>query len=117
MLNLGLYKELPMPHLFKIQAKQGPAGTTSADVFTRRVNSRGHQIAPSVRHPTLNHAMAHIKKSGGKLYEDTTVGSGAIAGVGIGPDGEPPVRNIKKRNKTSTTPRKIMSFADFSKGS
>lgn len=47
------------------------------------------------------------------------VGSGNIAGVGVGPNGEPgmsakAIRRYKRKNKEQA-PRKIMGFADFSK--
>lgn len=48
------------------------------------------------------------------------VGGGNIAGVGVGPDGEPglqpkAIRKYKRKNKERAPKRKILGFADFSK--
>ena len=47
------------------------------------------------------------------------VGGGNVAGVGVGPQGEPgmtakAIRRYKRKNKEQT-PRKILGFADFSR--
>ena len=47
------------------------------------------------------------------------VGGGNVAGVGVGPQGEPgmtakAIKRYKRKNKEQT-PRKILGFADFKK--
>jgi len=69
--------------------------------------------------PTLTERLNHYMTEAETLIEDMSAGSGAIAGIGVGDDGEPGispdvVKKNKKKKKKAEVGRKILSFKDHS---